>query len=246
MKQGYTHISAIIDRSGSMSSIKTDTEGGFNTFVADQKALPGTATLSLTIFDDVIQLVHDMVDIQDVPHFHLHPRNMTAMLDAIGVTITNLGEKLAKMDESERPEKVLVVIVTDGQENSSKEYSFARIKEMIKEQHDTYQWEFIFLGANQDAVLAGEQIGISRGKSMSYATTKAGVGSTYGSMSKMSASFRSMSADAKLEDFTLEDRAMAMGENVDPNVMNLNVPLVPDNSVLILSQLDADGKIPTK
>jgi uncharacterized protein YegL len=236
MKEGYTHISAIIDRSGSMFGIKTDTEGGYNTFLKDQKELPGEATISLTTFDDRIELEYGMIAIKDAPAFTLQPRGMTAMLDAIGVTIKNLGAKLAAMDEADRPEKVLVVILTDGEENSSKEYTYQTIKAMITEQTEVYSWEFLFLGANQDAVLAGSQIGISAGKSMSYAANGASVGNTFTTISKSSSAYRMSARGVAAPDFTNQDRVDSMildpsaATSVSagvPNVQTFNPPPVP-------------------
>ena len=223
MKEGYTHISAIIDRSGSMADIKTDTEGGYNTFLKDQKELPGEATISLTTFDDRIELEYGMIAIKDAPTFTLQPRGMTAMLDAIGVTIKNLGAKLAAMDEADRPEKVLVVILTDGQENSSKEYTYQTIKAMITEQTEVYSWEFLFLGANQDAVLAGSQIGISAGKSMSYAANGLSVGNTFTTISKSSSAYRMSARGIAAPDFTDQDRVDSM--ILDPSAVD--VPAAP-------------------
>lgn len=221
MKAGYTHISAIMDRSGSMSSIKSDTEGGFNTFVADQKALPGEATISLTEFDDRIELTWDTLPIQDAPVYNLEPRGWTALLDAIGITINRLGQKLAAMDEADRPEKVVIVIVTDGEENKSTEYSYGQIAEMIKTQTETYNWEFMFLGANQDAILTGSRLGISAGKSMSYAANAKGVSSSYNSVSSKLCAFRSAAPGAAMPDFDIADRSMALGLDTTAHDSNL-------------------------
>jgi uncharacterized protein YegL len=236
MKDGYTHISAIIDRSGSMANIKADTEGGYNTFLKEQKELPGEATISLTTFDDRIELEYGMIPIQEAPSFTLQPRGMTAMLDAIGVTIKNLGAKLAAMDEADRPEKVMVVILTDGEENSSKEYTYQTIKAMITEQTEVWKWEFLFLGANQDAVLAGDRIGVSAGKSMSYAANGASVGNTFKTLSKSSTAYRMSARGIAAPDFSDQDRADSMildpntATNVSagvPNVQVFNAPTVP-------------------
>lgn len=206
MKPNYTHFSVIMDRSGSMSGIKNDTEGGLNTFFDEQKKVDGTATVSLTIFDDKIDLEYSFQDLQEVPKFVLHPRGWTALLDAIGITITQLGEKLAAMNEEDRPEKVMVVIVTDGEENRSREYTLDRIKAMIKEQEETYKWEFVFLAANQDAILTAGSMGIQGSKAMSFATSSRGIGDTYDSLSKQVSLYRSaVPSDAKFE-FTAEDR----------------------------------------
>lgn len=154
MKQNYAHLAVILDRSGSMAPLISDVIGGFNTFLKEQKALPGEATLTLVQFDDVYEVLHYFVDIQKVPDLTpevCYARNMTALLDAIGVTITTVGRKIAALPEDQRPSKVLVSIYTDGAENHSKEYTLARIKEMIKTQRETYSWEFTFTGVGPDS-----------------------------------------------------------------------------------------------
>lgn len=206
MKPNYTHLSVVIDRSGSMASIKSDTEGGFNTFIEDQKAIPGTATVSLTTFDTAIDLVHSFVDIQEFPKFVLEPRAATALLDAIGITIVGLGKKLNDMPEDERPEKVVMVIVTDGEENSSREYTYEKIAAMIKEQTDTWKWEFVFLGANQDAIAVAGKLAIQASKSMTYAANAGGVGSSYKSLSKNFTAMRCSAPGAATMDFDASDR----------------------------------------
>lgn len=217
MKKGYTHISVVIDRSGSMSSIKADTIGGFNTFLQSQKEAPGTATMSFTQFDDRIELVHSFVDIQRMAELTdktFVPRGSTALLDAVGLTIVGCGEKLAALEESERPEKVIFVILTDGYENASREYTYERITEMIKHQTEKYQWEFVFLGANIDAQKIGSQMGIKLGNSMTFAANTAGVEASYGAISKGMTQLRSMSkfdydafaCSASASLFTEEDR----------------------------------------
>lgn len=207
MKQGYTHISVVMDRSGSMQSIKTDTEGGFNAFIQAQKELPGEATVSMTIFDNVIDVIHDFVNIKDLPVFKLEPRNMTALLDAIGVTINNLATKLDSLEDSEKPEKVIFVIITDGAENASHEYKLEAISNMIKTQTDDAKWEFVFLGANQDAISVASNMGIVASKSMTYAANSKGVESSYLSLTKNMTRMRSAqvgSAEASM-DFDADD-----------------------------------------
>ncbi len=168
MKTGYTHIAVVLDRSGSMSSCADDTKGGFDMFIAEQKKVAGTATLTLAQFDDVYEVVHDAKDIQSVPPLVFMPRGSTALLDAIGKTIAATGERLAAQREDDRPEHVIFVILTDGHENASKEFKREKIMEMIKHQQEAYKWQFVFLGANQDAIQAGGSIGINRAMSMTY------------------------------------------------------------------------------
>lgn len=176
MKQGLTEIICVIDKSGSMDSIKSDAIGAFNSFLKAQKELPGEAKLTLTLFDTDYQIRLNGVDIQSVPD--LTPQTFmcggcTALLDAAGRTIDKVGERLDKTPESERPEKVIMVILTDGQENSSKEYTHEKLMAKINHQRDVYHWEFIFLAANQDAIQAGQSIGIHN--NVNYAATGKGV-----------------------------------------------------------------------
>jgi hypothetical protein len=197
MKAGYTHISVVLDRSGSMSSIASDTIGGFNTFLKSQQEAPGEATFSLTQFDTQHELNYSFVPVKDVPALNgktFVPRGGTALYDAIGLTIVGCGEKLAAMDEANRPEKVILVILTDGEENSSREYSYQMIQEMIKKQQDVFSWEFVFLGANIDAKRIGTNLGIKGGNSMTFMASAKGVGSTFESMSANMTSYRGMSA----------------------------------------------------
>lgn len=165
---GFTLIQAIIDRSGSMQSIRTDAEGGFNAFIADQRKLPGECRVGLVQFDDHYDVVYDDLSIADVPPLSIVPRGTTAMLDAIGRTINSLGARLAAMPEDQRPSTVLVGIVTDGLENASREYSYAMVKKMILHQEQRYSWTFLYMGADQDAIQQGSMLGIDPGRSLGY------------------------------------------------------------------------------
>lgn len=163
MKSDYTHIAVILDRSGSMASLIDDIIGGFNKFLEEQKKLPGQATLTLVQFDDQYDVLADFVDIQKVPPLSRDvycERGWTALLDAVGVTITKVGEKIAAMPEDQRPSKVLISIYTDGQENKSKEYKLEQIRQMVKLQRETYSWEFTFTGVGIDAFAEAASLGI--------------------------------------------------------------------------------------
>lgn len=214
MRADYTHIEVVMDKSGSMASIKSDTEGGFNAFMEEQKALPGTATITLTEFSSHgdIHTPWDMIQVQDAPAFQLKPTGNTALLDAIGRSISRLGQTLADMPEETRPEKVIFVIVTDGEENDSREFTLTQIHDMITHQTEVYGWTFIFLGANQDAIQAGHRMGVSAHTSMSYAANAKGVASSYGSVSQLVSLSRSLAPDAVLA-FSDADRSAAMGNH---------------------------------
>ena len=152
MKQGLTDIIVVLDRSGSMAGIRKDMEGGFDAFIAEQRKEPGDARVTLTQFDTTYEIVYDGKPLTDVPPLSLEPRGMTALYDAVGRTIAATGARFAALPEDERPERVLFVIITDGAENSSREFEGARVAAMVKEQTDKYSWQFVYIGANQDAV----------------------------------------------------------------------------------------------
>jgi hypothetical protein len=162
------HIEIVLDRSGSMQAVKEDTEGGLKAFLAEQAAAPGTTTVSLRQFDDRYETVYEMVPLADVPDYTLRPRGNTALLDAVGKTITTLGEALAAMPEDDRPGEVVLVILTDGLENASREWSRDQVKAAITRQADDYQWRFVFLGADQDAFAAAGGMGIAVASTLSY------------------------------------------------------------------------------
>lgn len=194
MKANYTHIAIVLDRSGSMTRVRQDTIGGFNTFLTEQKKAPGKATLTLAQFDTAYELIHDFSDIQSVPDLNIDtfvPRGMTALYDGIGRTVTAVGKQLYALADEERPSKVLVVIMTDGGENSSQEFNALTIKSLIERQQTKYQWEFVFIGANQDAVLTANGLGIGADKSMTYAANTVGTQAAFASMSYQTSMLRS-------------------------------------------------------
>ena len=161
MNQNLTDITLVVDRSGSMEAISDDAEGGINAFVTAQARRPGDAVLTLVQFDTKYDFVHRGLAISQVPKFTLVPRGATALLDAVGRAIDETGARLAAMPEADRPGLVAFVIVTDGLENSSKEFTRARVRQMIEHQQQKYQWHFTFLAANAEAFAEAEEIGIS-------------------------------------------------------------------------------------
>jgi len=176
-KKDHTEIICILDRSGSMSSIEKDAVGGFNTFLEEQKKLPGTASVTLVLFDNAYLTPVKNADINTVQPLNKKtyvPRGSTALLDAVGRTVSETGARLAAADESERPENVIICILTDGEENSSREFSLDQVKEMISHQKDKYNWEFIFLAANQDAFAGAGRLGIDRDKAFNFTADEQG------------------------------------------------------------------------
>ena len=160
MRKELSDITVIADRSGSMSVCRDEAENGINHFIDDQKKQSGEATFSLVHFDTEYEFAHRAVPIQTVPHYTLVPRGMTALLDAVGRAINETGNRLSEIAEADRPGLVVFVIVTDGQENSSHEFTKAQIKGMIDRQQRDYAWQFTFLGANQDAFAEAHALGI--------------------------------------------------------------------------------------
>lgn len=163
-------IAVVLDRSGSMQSVKADTEGGLRAFLAEQADAPGDTTVSLYQFDTEYEPVYENKALADVPEFMLAPRGGTALLDAVGRTISGVGAQLVALPEDERPGEVIVVILTDGEENSSREFTGTTVKKMINEQQDVYGWKFVFLGADQDAFAAAGGMGIRAATTLSYAS----------------------------------------------------------------------------
>lgn len=175
MNKDYTHICFILDRSGSMYSQAADAIGGFNTFIQSQKALPGKATMSLILFDNLFEQPYDFTPINMVPeltHETFIPRGGTALLDAVGRAITQTGIKLAAMPESERPGRVLVAVLTDGEENQSHEFSATRIKEMIDHQQTKYAWQITFLSSDIKAAEQALSYGFATGNTRSAGSIK--------------------------------------------------------------------------
>ncbi len=160
MRKDLTEIVMVVDRSGSMQSMRSDAEGGINAMIDEQKRQPGDANFTLCQFDTEYEFVHRGTPIKDVGHYSLSPRGGTALLDAVGRAINETGERLSKLDESRRPGLVVFVIVTDGHENASKEFTLDQVKSMTKLQAETYNWQFMYLGANQDAFSVAQGMGI--------------------------------------------------------------------------------------
>jgi len=160
MRSDLTDITMVVDRSGSMDEIRSDAEGGVNAFIENQAKEPGEALLTLVQFDTEYEFLCKGVPITQAPEFKLVPRGSTALLDAIGRAMIETGQRLEAMAEQDRPGLVIFVVMTDGQENSSQEFSKAKIKEMTQLQQETYSWHFTFLGADQDSFAEAQQMGI--------------------------------------------------------------------------------------
>ena len=177
MKDNLTEIVFILDESGSMWHLADDTIGGFNSYVEEQRKQPGEALLTTVAFNTNYRVLHNHVNIKDVKPLtnkDYEPCGGTALFDAVGNTINSVGNRLANTPESERPSKVIVVITTDGQENSSHEYNREQIQQMVKHQQEKYSWEFVFIGAGIDGYAEAERIGIGGIRAMSVTADKTG------------------------------------------------------------------------
>jgi hypothetical protein len=273
MKIGYTHITFVLDNSGSMSHLKPATIEGYNAFLTKQKAEPGKLTWSLYQFksgaapmmvpnwaqtpvwnpgqpvlfggaaggvsaavansniamgqtfingiggnairpkSQQVDAVYEMQDATRIPLLNGETYKCdfgTPLLDAIGAGITRTGEYLSALAEEERPEKVIVVILTDGEENQSSEFVHEQVMGLIKSQTEIYKWDFVFLGANQDAIAVGASYGIAAQSSMSYVADAHSLGSTYNSLSATVSASRALGAGATVN-FTSAMRTAAMG-----------------------------------
>jgi len=171
MRKGLTEIVFILDRSGSMSGLEEDTIGGFNSMLEKQKKLDGEAIASVVLFDDQNEVLYDREDIRRIEPMNdkqYYARGCTALLDAIGGAIHHIGNCHKYAREEDVPEKTLFIITTDGMENSSTRYSYEEVRRMVERQQDKYHWEFLFLGANMDAIKTAGRFGISPKRAVTY------------------------------------------------------------------------------
>jgi len=202
MRNDYTDITIVLDRSGSMQTVRTDTIGGVNRFIEEQRKVPGEATLCLNQFD------HDYTkgtpraikDAALLDESNYAPRGNTCLYGAIGCAIQETGERLKALPEDQRPAHVIFVIVTDGEENSShlhewsRQHTAASIKAAVEQQAGVYKWQFVYIGANQDAILNAAKLGVNVSNALNYTANKAGTSGLYKSFS---ANVRSMRVGAK-------------------------------------------------
>ena len=171
MKSGLTELVFILDKSGSMSGLESDTIAGYNSMLEKQKMQEGEAVVTTVLFDDKYELLHDRINIKGVKSItnkDYFVEGTTALLDALGKTIKKIENVQHNTSEDERAEKVVFIITTDGMENASREFTYEKIKDMIDHQKEKYKWEFIFLGANIDAVKTASAFGIGADRSANY------------------------------------------------------------------------------
>ena len=196
MKKGLTELVFILDKSGSMGGLETDTIGGYNSMLAKQQEVEGECHITTVLFDNNYELLHDRIDIKAVSPIsekEYQVGGSTALLDAIGRTIQKIGNAQKHTADDYRAEKVMFVIITDGEENSSREYSAEKIKAQIERQKEKYGWEFIFLGANIDAIETAGRFGISADRAQNYHSDSEGIELNFRVMSDAVAEYRECS-----------------------------------------------------
>lgn len=187
MKKGLTELVFILDRSGSMGGLESDTIGGYNAMLKEQSKMDGEVVVTTVLFDDAYELLHDRINLRGVKSItskEYFVRGSTALLDAVGKTIQKLINVQRNTSEDEKAEKVLFVITTDGMENASREYSYAKLKAMIEHQKSKYGWDFIFLGANIDAVQEAERFGIEQSRAVQFHNDEKGIALNYQAVSE--------------------------------------------------------------
>lgn len=193
MKNNTTELVFILDRSGSMSGLESDTIGGFNAMIEKQKKLDGKCYVSTVLFDNESEVLHDRVELQDVKPMtdkDYDVRGCTALLDAIGGAIHHIGNIHKYARREDVPEHTMFVITTDGMENASRRYSSEKVKEMIERQKSKYGWEFIFLAANIDAVEAAKSFGIDENRAVNYHADVKGTACLYANVSDVVGTLR--------------------------------------------------------
>lgn len=231
----HTEIIFVIDASGSMSHLVGDTIGGFNGFIESQKAIDGKATLTTVLFDSTWKILHDGIDIHEVKPMTTSDYvagGMTAMLDAIGEVINRVQDRHDELG-SEKPDNVLFVITTDGEENSSKKFKKSQIEKMIKHQTNGHGWKFMFLGANMDAVKEAQDIGISSNYATNYTYTAQGTSNVFATMDCVTSSLRGCT-DALVgeigDEFVLSNAYAACSNDIASAVANVDAKQAVDLS----------------
>ncbi len=215
MKDDYTHITVILDRSGSMESIRDDIIGGVNALLKEQQRTPGVATLTLVQFDTAApyEVVHSFTLVQAVKPLTAEsyvPRGGTPLLDALGRGILDLDATLGQMREPDRPARVVFVVVTDGMENASREFTRNQVARMIAEKQELADWQFVFLSADLSAMTEGEGLGMLYQRSLAFDKTAQGSRSAFSSVSANVARMRR--GEATDVSFSEEDRAAQENE----------------------------------
>ena len=211
MRKGLTELVFILDRSGSMSGLEADTIGGFNSLINKQKKEEGEALISTVLFDDKTEVLYDRVPLSRIEPMNdrqYYVRGCTALLDAVGGAIHHIGNVQKYAREEDRPEKTIFIITTDGMENASRIYDYDKVKRMVERQREKYGWEFLFLGANIDAVKVAGRFGVKASRAVNYENDSRGTEINYEVLSKAVARVRACPQQSASEAFDqMEDWA---------------------------------------
>lgn len=224
-----TSINVILDSSGSMLNLMQDTLGGFNKFIADQRDLEGEVIFTLCTFSNDYRLMHDCVPLASVENLTdktYSPGGGTALLDAMGATIESVSKKIAAMQEADRPSKTIYLVITDGEENQSKNWTHAKLKSLVQDQEKNGA-QFIFLGANLDAFTQASTFGFSAQNSINYKSTNIGTRQLYSSISASVGNYRSDNKIGSTMDFMSLKDAIENNKEVPSNQVDLSVLGVP-------------------
>lgn len=216
MKKGLTEIVFILDRSGSMGGLEADTIGGYNSMLSKQKKEEGDVILSTVLFDDRCEILHDRVSVHKVEPLtdnEYYVRGCTALLDAVGGAIEHIGHIHKELPDDEKPEKTLFIITTDGMENASRQYTYDKVKKLVEKKKKKHQWEFIFMGANIDAVSVAGRFGVSKNRAVRYECDGVGTQINFDVMSKMVSSVRRCGSAAKMSEALDCEEMMAPIQN---------------------------------
>ena len=202
MRENLTEVVFILDRSGSMAGLESDTIGGFNSMLEKQKKEEGEAYISTILFNNHSHVLHDRVEIEKIKPMdenQYYVGGGTALLDALGYAIHHIGNVHRYAREEDRPEKTMFIIMTDGEENASGRYTYDDVKRMVERQKKEYDWEFLFLGANIDAIKAASRFGIGANRAVNFECDSKGTQLNYETVSKVVSGYRTCSR--KLPDF---------------------------------------------
>ena len=212
MKKGLTEVVFILDRSGSMGGLESDTIGGYNSMLDKQRNEEGEALISTILFDDQVEVLCDrrpVKEVKDITSKEYFVRGCTALLDAVGSGINHINEVQKSLPESERPEKTLFIITTDGMENASKKYNYQKVKKMVEKRKKKNGWEFIFLGANIDAIEVAARFGVSANRAVRYECDSKGTKLNFDIMSRMVSCARACGSAKMMEEAFDSDDMLA-------------------------------------
>lgn len=212
MKKNLTEVVFILDRSGSMKGLESDTIGGYNGMLEKQKKEDGQVLISTVLFDDQIEVLHDRIPIEQmkpITEKEYFVRGCTALLDAIGGTIRRIRDLQKETAKEDRPEKTLFIVTTDGLENASKKYTMEKVRKMVEKQREKHGWEFVFLGANMDAIQVANSFGIKKSHAATYSCDALGTGLNFQVLSKIVSCARAAGSASEMNKMMDSDEILA-------------------------------------